>query len=261
MAKKKVKPISAVTAIIFGIIALALMGVFVVYLLSSGGEGEVSDISIDQSFEESSLEPPPESVEVKETMADAEVGDAVVFGSYEQDGKQGSAEPIEWIVLEKQEDKLLLISRYCLDTVSYNDERSTVAWSDSSLYAWLNGEFLNNAFSADEASSVLENGGARASMLSAEEALKYYEYDSWRVAAATDYAVSKGARVQDGKSWWWLTDAGEIEGSASYIHFDGTIRKQGFAADYNLVAVRPVIWVSADTETEEISETASEISE
>lgn len=39
----------------------------------------------------------------------------VVFGSYEQDGDSGNGkEPIEWIVLDEQDDKLLVISKYCL---------------------------------------------------------------------------------------------------------------------------------------------------
>ena len=89
MAKKKeIKPISTATAVIFAFVAFALMSAFVVYMLSSGNQGGSStDLSVDQSFvDDSSLEPPPESVEVKETMADAEVGDGVIFGKYEQNG-------------------------------------------------------------------------------------------------------------------------------------------------------------------------------
>jgi uncharacterized protein YchJ len=121
-----------------------------------------------------------------------------------------------------------------------------------------NGEFCNQAFTAEELSGII--GESKVTMLSAEEALKYYEYDSWRMAEATKYAVSKGARIENGSCWWWLTDKGSIENSASYIHFDGTIRSSGFSVDYSAVAVRPIIWVSseAETETEEISEPASE---
>lgn len=260
--KKEAKPISAIAAAVMIVIAFLAMGVFLVYMFSSGDGGVESsvDTSLEQSFgAESSIAPPVSEIEVKETMADAEVGDGVIFGSYEQNGNTADgSEPLEWIVLEKQSDKLLLISRYCVDTLPYNTERADTEWAESSLHTFLNSDFCNQAFTAEELSEII--GESKVTMLSAEEAVKYYEYDSWRMAEATKYAVSKGARIENGSCWWWLTDKGSIENSASYIHFDGTIRSAGFSVDYGAVAVRPVIWVSseAETETEEISEPASE---
>lgn len=260
--KKEIKPIPVLAAAVMIIIAFLVMGVFLVYMFSTGeGGGESSiDTSLEQSFGvESSIAPPVSEIDVKETMADAEVGDGVIFGSYEQNGNTADgSEALEWIVLEKQSDKLLLISRYCIDTLPYNTGRAETEWAESSLYAFLNGEFSEKAFTAEELSGIIGEG--KVTMLSAEEAVKYYEYDSWRMAEATEYAASKGARIENGSCWWWLTDKGSIENSASYIHFDGTIRSAGFSVDYGAVAVRPVIWVSSDaeTETEEISEHASE---
>ena len=109
--KKEVKPISAIAAAVMIVIAFLAMGVFLVYMFSSGDGGVESsvDTSLEQSFgAESSIAPPVSEIEVKETMADAEVGDGVIFGSYEQNGNTADgSEPLEWIVLEKQSDKLL----------------------------------------------------------------------------------------------------------------------------------------------------------
>jgi hypothetical protein len=112
---------------------------------------------------------------------------------------------------------------------------------------------------------VIENDGVKVNLLSAEDAKKYYEYDSWRAAEATEFAVKNGARVQNGKTWWWLLDKGEIASSNSYVYFDGTIRTDGLSVDYQAVAVRPMMWVSANAETEtehlsqpDVSEDASE---
>jgi hypothetical protein len=271
MAKKNnAKPMPLAVMIIISLIAIALAAAFLAYLLDTNtqdGENESIDTSYEQSFaDESSLEPPPEEVVVKETMADASVGDAVVFGTYEQNGNTADgAEKIEWIVLEKQDDKLLLISRKCLDTKPINETRSDVEWNQSTLFAWLNGEFAQNAFSETELASLIEADGVKVTVPSAEEAKKYYEYDSWRTAEATEQAIKNGARVQNGKTWWWLLDKGEIASSNSYVYFNGTIRTDGLSVDYQSVAVRPMMWVSssAETETEHLSrpEASEDVSE
>lgn len=271
MAKKNnAKPMPLAVMIIISLIAIALAAAFLAYLLDTNtqdGDTESIDTSYEQSFaDESSLEPPPEEVIVRETMADASVGDAVVFGTYEQNGNTADgAEKIEWIVLEKQDDKLLLISRKCLDTKPINETRSDVEWNQSTLFAWLNGEFAQNAFSETELASLIEADGVKLTVPSAEEAKKYYEYDSWRTAEATEQAIKNGARVQNGKTWWWLLDKGEIASSNSYVYFNGTIRTDGLSVDYQSVAVRPMMWVSssAETETEHLSrpEASEDVSE
>lgn len=253
MAKKKtVNPIPLWLAIVLAFILVLAIGVFMTYLFTSFGSGEgESEVSLTQSFGDESSEAPSQIIVVKEKMSDAEVGDAVVFGSYEQNGNtEDGAETLEWIVLEKQDDKLLLISRYCIDTLPYNNERASADWATSSLNAFLNGEFYDNAFSEDEKASVKEGENGLVTILSAEEAARYYEYDSWRAGVATEYAVSKGARVEEESCWWWLRDAGSVDSSAAYVHFNGSVQTKGFAVDYDAVAVRPVIWVSADAETE-----------
>ena len=77
-------------AILIAVATVVVIGIFLIYLLAPDTPSEESSVgenSYEQSYgEESSLEPPPEQVVVKETMADAQVGDAVVFGAYEQNG-------------------------------------------------------------------------------------------------------------------------------------------------------------------------------
>ncbi|MBO5935618.1 MAG: hypothetical protein J6Q94_09055 [Clostridia bacterium] len=51
----------------------------------------------------------------------AQTGDTVVFGYYAQSADKKAAElPIEWIVLDKQGPRMLLLSKYVLDTGAYN---------------------------------------------------------------------------------------------------------------------------------------------
>ena len=49
----------------------------------------------------------------KALLSKARVGSYVTFGSYEQDNDTGNgSEDVEWLVLDKQDDALLVISRY-----------------------------------------------------------------------------------------------------------------------------------------------------
>ncbi len=52
----------------------------------------------------------------------------VVFGHYEQDvHDENGPEPIEWFILDEQDGKLLLVSRYILDGKKYNEEDGKTA--------------------------------------------------------------------------------------------------------------------------------------
>ena len=77
----------------------------------------------------------------------ADVGSIVTFGHYEQDGNlDNGQEKIEWIVLDVQKERCLLLSRYCLDTKSYHSKGKNITWKDCTLRKWLNHDFLNTAF-------------------------------------------------------------------------------------------------------------------
>ena len=82
-------------------------------------------------------------------------GDFVEFGAYEQDGNEDNGkEPIEWQVLTNEDGRLYLISKYVLDCKPYHNKTENVTWETCSLRAWLNDEFLNAAFSAEEMTQI-----------------------------------------------------------------------------------------------------------
>lgn len=90
------------------------------------------------------------------SFANANVGDIVKFGSYEQDNNtENGSEPIEWQVLEKRSDgSLLVVSRYGLDSQPYNTERTDVTWETCTLRRWLNTTFFDTAFTSSEKSMI-----------------------------------------------------------------------------------------------------------
>ena len=96
------------------------------------------------------------TADTKTVAPDVQVGTYVTFGSYEQDNDLSNGkEDIEWLVLAREDNKALLISRYSLDNKPYSEHEKDVPWENCSLRKWLNDNFLNEAFSSDEQNSII----------------------------------------------------------------------------------------------------------
>lgn len=77
-------------------------------------------------------------------------GTVVEFGRWEQDGDLSSTEPIKWVVVSNDGDKAVLFSEYIIDQRAYDGAN----WAESGLRSWLNGTFLNSAFTEAERSRL-----------------------------------------------------------------------------------------------------------
>lgn len=87
----------------------------------------------------------------RQQIRNTQEGKYFSLGRYEQDNKpETEPEPIEWKVLARDGDRVLVISRYILDCLLYDEEYRRVTWETCTLRAWLNGEFLNSAFDPEE---------------------------------------------------------------------------------------------------------------
>ncbi len=85
------------------------------------------------------------------------VGDTVLFGSYEQDGNlSNGTEEISWTVHSIDDGKALLLSGVCLYAMPYNSDSSDNSWTNSDLRKWLNSEFYQSAFSSTEHGVICE---------------------------------------------------------------------------------------------------------
>lgn len=135
--------------------------------------------------------------------AEFSIGNYVFFGTYPQSKDGNSKALIEWIVLDRDGDRALLVSRYALDKVVYNASRDDATWETCTLRAWLNKYFFNRAFDSAEQAVILTttvdnsesqcynewntNGGNNTQdkifLLSYAEANKYFDvntyYEAW----------------------------------------------------------------------------------
>ena len=199
-----------------------------------------------------------------------DVGGTVFFGTYEQDNNASNGkEDVEWLVLEKKDNRLLVVSQYGLDSQTYNTGKKGATWEACALRQWLNNNFFNSAFSDDEKAMIPEvtvlvdenpnydtdidtDTQDRVFLLGISEVNMYFHSDNERECKPTKYALSKDVRVYDsGNCAWWLRTPGNPD-SAAMVHGDGSICCLGgsdvivgTSVGSNL-AVRPAMWIDLE---------------
>ncbi|MBR4459050.1 MAG: MucBP domain-containing protein [Clostridia bacterium] len=204
------------------------------------------------------------------------VGDYVIFGHYPQKASGNDNTPIEWLVLDVQDGKALLISRYGLDAQPYNNEYTATTWEQCTLRTWLNGTFLYKAFTAQEREAILltdvDNGWSQGFsswgtyggnntrdqifLLSYAEAGKYLDVthgnskNNKSRVAPTSYSIKKGAANVnvDGTAagWWWLRSPGGTQRNAASVNRDGSLRYIYVYSGSG--CVRPALWLNLDSD-------------
>ena len=221
-------------------------------------------------------------------LSKAKVGDVVLFGVYEQDNiKSNGAEAIPWYVLDRDGDKLLLMSVYLLDCIKNNEKYTNITWEDCTLRQWMNNEFYNSAFTKSEKKHILTSylknednpfyrieGGNdtedKVFALSLEEVTQYFGIadkiagGSYWVSAApelsgaevTAYAEAQGAYVSTvGNGWWRLRSSGSFDGDVAYIDdelialgsYDGVLYVRGESVVRSSNAARPALWLELNS--------------
>ena len=210
------------------------------------------------------------------------VGSYVTLGTYPQTVEGTDQTPIEWLVLDYDETnhKTLLLSRYGLENMPYNQKLAYITWEECTLRAWLNGEFLNKAFSASERKAILvttvdNRSGQGYSewymygenytkdcifLLSYAEANRYLNLtytnknNTKSRVAPTAYASSKGFRADDSyktedgecAGWWWLRSRGLAKNDAAGVNRDGSLSNAYVNENYFYQLVRPACWLNLE---------------
>ncbi len=192
----------------------------------------------------------------------AKKGDVITFGSFEQDDNEGNGkEDIEWIVLDVEEDgRLVLITKYCIERVSYHKKAEDITWEECFIRSWLNKGFLDDSFTKEEQwiipTSFVKNddnplygtdGGNdtydKAFLLSIEEAQKYFENDRSRITSATEIAKLHYAYTDPfNNTAWWLRSPSFKSNKAAVVADHGEIYIGAYHKVTDMIfATRPVL--------------------
>ena len=198
-------------------------------------------------------------------LKNSKVGDIVYFGTYEQDNDTSNGkEDIEWLVLAKKGNRILVISDKALDRQPYNSSRTRVTWETCTLRKWLNNDFINAAFSAEERAKIPtvtvsadknpsystspgNNTTDKVFLLSITEVNKYFSSDSAWQCRGTAYCYAQGAyKAGNGNCWWWLRSPGYTQSSAANVYDGGDVNEIGNNVFLDNNAVRPAMWITID---------------
>ena len=198
------------------------------------------------------------SSQKKDKNPDYKIGETIEFGNYPQD-KDGTEKPIEWIVMKKEGNQVLLLSKYVLDAKPYNKEWEDVTWETSDIRQWLNNEFYTTAFNKAEKAKIQTsliknednskygtNGGNdtedKVFLLSEKETETLFSNKEERIAKATEYATKSGVYVNEEKAaWWWLRSPGDDSRSAAVVDNYGWVIGGGGYVDDSGGGVRPAL--------------------
>ena len=185
-------------------------------------------------------------------------------------------EPIVWQVLDCEDDGVYVMSKSLLDSQAYNNFYEGVTWETSSLRNWLNNDFYNSAFSANEKKKILTRAIANENnpnygtvggndttdklwLLSYSDSI-YANYgfststssSNTRTAQGTDYAKSQGlwdnsTDSYSGNSSWWLRTPGVYSVDACSVNHGGNVNNNVYVY-YTDVGVRPAFKLNLNSE-------------
>ena len=193
-------------------------------------------------------------------IASAAVGDEINFGTYEQDNDpENGEENITWRVLEREDNKLFVVSKYVLDSASYDDFCSDSIWRNTGMRQKLNGSFYTTAFSEEEQKLICDAyvlsedtwgqkkdddiSVEKVFLLSQYEVQNYFSSDDDRAALATEYAAANGARTDEHNRavWWTRSVVFENDQGAVYENGDNSAERGGHSGDR--FGIRPAMWI------------------
>lgn len=207
-----------------------------------------------------------------------QVGQYIPFGRFEQDNiPKNGAEDIEWEVLCIEDDRALLISRYILEEMPFNEKNEIIPWVNCTLRQWLNNDFYYSAFTPEEQAFILttelthesnaytKDGGEPNTLdevfvLNINEVIKYYPIEmvdehtgqcDRLKAYPTRYAADKVWMDTNGTASWWLRTMFETPLDKLRVTSDGKFGPRHLACNdrgHNQVpfpdGVRPAMWVA-----------------
>ncbi len=192
-------------------------------------------------------------------------------------------ERIKWNILKRSGNKMLVVADKCLEYMPYNQGWKSVTWETCTLRKWLNNEFYQSAFTAEERALICKTTTANednpkkgtpggkatedyVALLSYNELCSVYNYKPGFFGSGVPrsgqgyysaYAYNKMVRLtapeyqeyinKDGKCWYWLRSPGNKPTKAIYVG-EGLLgvcdASVGGMDVHEKSGVKPIMWLS-----------------
>ncbi len=183
--------------------------------------------------------------------ASVQVGDIFTFGSYVHvDSNNKNKQPIQWEVLKKDGNKIMVLARYALAKKPFHSSNSkSINWSNCSLRTWLNGTFMNSAFTETERKAIVSTEISYKKTISNTAKCKDKVF-LLSVSECNAYSkVAKDVHTLAGKEVYvWLRDRNldwaENKSNISLMGPYGHAYSDATASD---IYVRPAMWLNLES--------------
>lgn len=191
-----------------------------------------------------------ESEYLSEKVNSLAPNDTFTLGSYDN-------HEIEWIVMSKTNNGVLLLCKNSITNKAYNDEYKAVTWKNCTLRNWLNSDFYNGAFSEHEKkfikktfvqtniscfgySNSVETSEDYVFILSKDEFDKYNSDVTvgWTCYDFNGNKVGWWVRTYDDRGSLWSDEVFDVYGFDENGYSYHTVHNDEFT-------VRPAMWLSA----------------
>lgn len=197
-----------------------------------------------------------------EAMKQAQVGDVVEFGNYEQDNNlENGKEDVAWIVTNIQDGKVELISEKIIDVKPFHEEFEDTTWEKSTIREWLNNEFKQDIFTNDEQlylyekstinkdfehkDGVTDGGNDTTDEIYLLDVDEVNSLSSEIIPAkATEYAKENGCFTDFGRGFWWTRSIGSSNKHFLPVNTVGSTISTGTNVNYESFGIRPSIVIN-----------------
>lgn len=191
-------------------------------------------------------------------------------------------EPVKWRVLNVDGDKALLVADKALDLKPYHNTYTDVTWETCSLRSWLNNEFINSAFLANEQNAIPSvtvkaedairpetdeddnkvDGGkdttdkifilsfseisGKYGFRTVDDLNSYGDYDEAKKCDMTNYAhiFTTSSTEEKEDCYWWIRNPGDYSYQAVISGENGRVLGYGNGVNSSQPAVRPALYLN-----------------
>ncbi len=178
--------------------------------------------------------PNKQSAEEKVQLEKAVVGDVVYFGNN------------NWLVLAKEEDRILLITQDTVGALSWGNSLNVQKWEHSSIRDWLETTFIGR-FDSEEASRIIPLYFSSDDTIQFDDPENKYTHYIGRIfllskAEVQQYMPFASERRTKGELGWWLRTPTPLNLQGGwYIMPNGSLKD---VSPETVGGIRPAIWVS-----------------
>ena len=176
----------------------------------------------------------------------------LTLGKYYQDSFEYKSD-LNWFQIDKRSGTVLLLAEFVLVFKQYDDNFKN-KWEDTTLFKWLNNEFLKDAFDTDIVNNKLldinfssqtttdnKREPYKVSLLSTNELKNLQLPKSVLSTRATAFAFEqiKDTTFDKCNACWWLRSDFINDGNTMHVIDNGNLHLVN--VDYKLCGVRPII--------------------